>query len=665
MYLIIYLYIINFFFFKKKKKTNYKSPITPFFKEGNRAKIFELMDNEIPNFRVTIPDENFKELIENAQVDGLQNITDFGNNIDFGNNTNSSEGAQWGDENAYGESYKIKNASLIVEINGEKKSFNKVTFTLGGSSSRMYGRQAFNLKIRGNKDLYGRSQFRIRPDAREATYLRSKLSCDIHNRLGLISISANYISLYVNDEYLGLYVIMDAPKLSWAELQYGDKDTTTIYKCKTGGNILTVYTCAKNCLNENEDVTDNTEWVELLTALDNAQSAEDIEDIFDIDQFLYEIAFEYLAGSWDHFLSSGHNFSMYKPKNGKWTIIYYDFDADIGQDVSGIEFGLGKNAKADKDFPGYSFADWANKPRHILDILIYKDPTRFENILKNFVTEVFNPAVLFPHIDELKEFIKPHIIRDKTPDENGKCPGMLNQYGYDYSYEQWDANSEFTSVNLNGVGSAYGIKYWILRRYRNVCKTYQMECDPIYMDENYEYTIDKNVEGEIISGQWGDFELIDLNIGVGKQNTTIPQPTETQPTETQPTETQPIETQPIETQPIETQPTETQSTETQPTEIPENLPYQCTSELVGYPCCAKGIKTIYDHDATGDWGYDFKKGEWCGLTPYIEQTNDEVCWSEVLGYPCCKNCFVYDTDEDGQWGYENNQWCGIQSFCSA
>jgi hypothetical protein len=79
------------------------------------------MDNEIPNFRVTIPDENFKELIENAQVDGLQNITDFGNNIDFGNNTNSSEGAQWGDENAYGESYKIKNASLIVEINGEKK----------------------------------------------------------------------------------------------------------------------------------------------------------------------------------------------------------------------------------------------------------------------------------------------------------------------------------------------------------------------------------------------------------------------------------------------------------------------------------------------------------------------------------------------------------------
>jgi len=35
------------------------------------------------------------------------------------------------------------------------------------------------------------------------------------------------------------------------------------------------------------------------------------------------------------------------------------------------------------------------------------------------------------------------------------------------------------------------------------------------------------------------------------------------------------------------------------------------------------------------------------------------CWAEDLGYDCCKGCDVYYTDSDGDWGVENNQWCGI------
>ena len=50
--------------------------------------------------------------------------------------------------------------------------------------------------------MYGRTQFRLRPDAREATFLRSKLVCNMHNRIGLPSISTNYATLYINDEYL-------------------------------------------------------------------------------------------------------------------------------------------------------------------------------------------------------------------------------------------------------------------------------------------------------------------------------------------------------------------------------------------------------------------------------------------------------------------------------
>jgi hypothetical protein len=291
-----------------------------------------------------------------------------------------------------------------------------VTVALGGSSSRSFGKQGFNFKIRGKDDLYGRTQFRLRPDAREATFLRSKLVCDIHNRLGLPSISANYATLYINDEYMGFYILMDSIKLSWIEYEYNDPESTHLYQCKDLNNNLSVKTSSDGCVNENEEFTDNTEWVEFLTALDNAKSAEDIEDIFDIDQFLTEIAFEYLSGSWDHFLNFGHNFYLYKPKDDKWKFLLYDFDGELGQDVAmgarGIGFGQKTTRNNSTDYPSYSFEDWT-KPRHLIDILILNDSTRFDKILTKFVSEVFNPSTLFPHIDELKKCIRPMLKKIK------------------------------------------------------------------------------------------------------------------------------------------------------------------------------------------------------------------------------------------------------------
>jgi len=333
----------------------------------------------------------------------------------------------------------------------------------------------------------------------------------MHNRLGLVSISANYISLYINNEYMGLFVIMDAPKVSWAKLAYNDENTKNLYKCKEALSDLSLATSVTGCVNENDEITENPEWIEFLTALDNAQSAEEIEDFFDIDQFLYEIAYEYLSGSCDHYLFNGHNFNVYKMKNGKWTMISYDFDADLGQNVHYV--GIYPHSTNSTDYASYSFDEWISLNQHLVDILILKDRTRFETILKNFVTKAFNPTVLFPHIDKIKELIRPEKIREKTPDENGNLPGFINKKGtMDYSLEQWDANCEFTTVSDNFMSTGHGLKYWILMKYRYVCKAYDIECDPTYMDENYPIPINKNVEAFFVNS-FGGFGNGDMNYG--------------------------------------------------------------------------------------------------------------------------------------------------------
>ena len=484
----------------------------------------------------------------------------------------------------------------------------------------------------------------------------------MHNRLGLPSVSANYAELYVNDEYMGLFIISDAYKKSWIKYVYNDEDTSLLYKCDLMENLDVKN--SEGCINENDDVTDHSEWISFLSAVENAQSPSDLEDIFEIDHFLKEMALDYLLGSWDHILNY-HNYYMYKQPNGKWIYLSQDFDHDFGQPVQPI------------NIPYSEFFIRSLSKQRIFEVLILGEPQRFEKALKEIVMDTFNPSVLYSHIDELKQFIRPYVEKEKTPDSDGNYPGRINDNGKEkvYSIEQWDAYSEFTTCMTDTV--TFGLKYWILMKYRFVCNTYNMECDPTYLDENYKYSVNKELEYEL-KGTIYEFLL-------GNEGT---EPTELVSTETI---TNIISTKTfishMETSVVLeinenkttsnvsntinetitssiTGATSSTATPTQISEISVEEPYHCWSELKGYPCCSDGITRVYAQDDYGDWGYDFKKQIWCGLTPYEERpSNSDECWSEALGYSCCKGCQVYETDSNGSWGYELHQWCGIPSYC--
>ncbi|ORX76656.1 hypothetical protein BCR32DRAFT_187289, partial [Anaeromyces robustus] len=78
----------------------------------------------------------------------------------------------------------------------------------------------------------------------------------------------------------------------------------------------------------------------------------------------------------------------------------------------------------------------------------------------------------------------------------------------------------------------------------------------------------------------------------------------------------------------------------------------CWAEKYGRPCCKNSsTKNVYT-DNEGMWGVE--NDEWCGIT-------EEQCWAKKYGRPCCLNNlteYVY-ADDEGMWGVENGDWCGI------
>jgi len=71
----------------------------------------------------------------------------------------------------------------------------------------------------------------------------------------------------------------------------------------------------------------------------------------------------------------------------------------------------------------------------------------------------------------------------------------------------------------------------------------------------------------------------------------------------------------------------------------------------GYKCCSANCEVVYTDD-DGEWGVE--NGDWCGCGGY-------VCVG-AQGYPCCKSTTKVEyTDEDGDWGVENGDWCLIDN----
>ncbi|OUM62205.1 hypothetical protein PIROE2DRAFT_11568, partial [Piromyces sp. E2] len=164
----------------------------------------------------------------------------------------------------------------------EEQKFSKVTFSIGGNSGSGYAKFGYNIKIRNNKkDLYGCTQFRVRGDPSDPSMIRNKLTTDIVNRMGIPTSYAGYPS--------------------WIEREFHEANSTHLYKCASSNNFLNYERGLDSCTNQNDDVTDNSEWTDLLKSLDAANTFEEIDKLLDTDLFIKVMAAEWLLGKWDGF----------------------------------------------------------------------------------------------------------------------------------------------------------------------------------------------------------------------------------------------------------------------------------------------------------------------------------------------------------------------------
>jgi len=127
----------------------------------------------------------------------------------------------------------------------------------------------------------------------------------------------------------------------------------------------------------------------------------------------------------------------------------------------------------------------------------------------------------------------------------------------------------------------------------------------------------------------------------------------------------------VETETPEVEPeteVETETPEVEPeteveTTVPE--PETCWSEKLGFPCCPANRCKVYYTDNDGKWG--FTQNNWCGIDEEVcKEVLSGNCWANTLGYKCCTegcSAAVVLEDDSGKWGVQDSEWCGIPTDC--
>ncbi len=293
--------------------------------------------------------------------------------------------------------------------------------------------------------------------------MRSKLSWDFFNSIGVISSRAAHTAVYINEKYYGLYISVEHIDDEFLSKNFED-DSGNLWKCLYGSDLVylgedpdlykfeSIGGDRPYSLITNEELNDYTQLGRLISVINNSsdeQFEETIEAILDVNSVLKYFAANVAIGGWDDYWSLSNNYYLYfDPTNDKFTLIPYDYDNTFG-----ISFGFGIDWE---NVDPYTFGQVVNGPRPLVERLLSFPKYRnlYTHFLEFYSNNVFNTNQFFSKLINLRTQIQAYAELDtfRIKDWGFSKQDFLTSFdGVDFSYS-------------NGVEVNNSIKGFIVNR---------------------------------------------------------------------------------------------------------------------------------------------------------------------------------------------------------
>jgi spore coat protein H len=277
-------------------------------------------DDEIPRIDITINENDFNTLIQ-----------DIGSDVE------------------YPATFRFSNSVIDEELDS-------VGFRLKGNVNRIIDKKSFKISIntfKKGRKFYGLEKINLIGNAVDPMMVRPRLAWYLAGSIGNVYLNTNYVRLYINNTFKGIYVnteqIDEIFLKKWfgnnsgnlykgrypASLQYvsdnpDDYKSTAIY---FANRELRIYELKTNI--EKDNYSDLEKFIRLLNNPEASNFQDSITKYLNVQSYLKFLAFENFIGHWDNYTTNANNYMIYNnPQTNQFEYLTFDTDLTFGVNFS-------------------------------------------------------------------------------------------------------------------------------------------------------------------------------------------------------------------------------------------------------------------------------------------------------------------------------------------
>ncbi|MCB8815284.1 CotH kinase family protein [Desulfosporosinus shakirovi] len=329
--------------------------------------------DKVVDVKITIDDNDFQNLIENATEEEFKTASVEYNGI------------------------KLDNIGIRAKGNSSLRSISQ-------SDSERYSFKLSFDEYMDNQTLAGLSKINLNNMYSDASYLREFLTYELAEAMGLPTPKYSYVNIYVNDELWGFYLAVEQIGDAYLERNY-DNTTGELYKAEMNGagsdlTWLGEDVSSYSSLVEKSKSSDNDSLINMLNELNNGS---DYAKVLDVEEALGYVALNVLSANMDSYLGQNkHNYYLYE-NDGVFSILPWDYNMAFGG------FG-GSNILIDEPTQGAL----SERPliAKLLQVEEYK--ATYHEMLSEAIEGYLSDAQFQTRVQELTQLIEPYVMADPS-----------------------------------------------------------------------------------------------------------------------------------------------------------------------------------------------------------------------------------------------------------
>lgn len=282
-----------------------------------------------------------------------------------------------------------------------------------GHHTRSLPKKSYYIRLKQPQRYIGVRELHLNAEYYDPSFIRNKLSLDLFQAFGVLSPASQYVLLYLNGQYQGVYLQLE----SVDDLFLEKRQLTSgliYYAINHNANfslVSPITNSKKESLSQGYErklgsYHDNLvleEFIRKINKTSDDHFQREIAKYLDIDKYLRWLAVAVCIQNIDGFY---HNYALYRnSKSGLFEIMPWDCDATFGRDWNGNIVKCNALPIEGKNY----------LTERILQVPAYRK--QYQKLLEELLDTLFTPHNFEPLITSLTESIHPYLLFGSQTEE--------------------------------------------------------------------------------------------------------------------------------------------------------------------------------------------------------------------------------------------------------